>query len=94
MYIIFIDSVKNWFVVLWLNLEGWLYLYYDIEGCFCENSGIFILWLVEEKIVEDDEIELNIGLVLIKWWIEMFLEEVLIIDYNDIEKIMILKSDG
>ncbi len=69
-------------------------MYYDTEGCSCENSGIFTLRLVDEKTAEDDEIESNIGPVLIKRWTEMFLEEALTIDYNDTEKTMILKSDG
>ncbi|HAO5758424.1 TPA: hypothetical protein IQC35_000544 [Listeria monocytogenes] len=94
MYITFTDSAKNRLAALRSNLEGRLYLYYDTEGCSCENSGIFTLRLVEEKTVEDDEIESNIGPVLIKRWTEMFLEEALTIDYNDTEKTMILKSDG
>ncbi|EFO7247303.1 hypothetical protein PV598_000554 [Listeria monocytogenes] len=94
MYITFTDSAKNRLAALRSNLQGRLHLYYDTEGCSCENSGIFTLRLVEEKTAEDDEIESNIGPVLIKRWTEMFLEEALTIDYNDTEKTMILKSDG
>ncbi|MDT0016089.1 iron-sulfur cluster biosynthesis family protein [Listeria swaminathanii] len=94
MHITFTDSAKNRLAALRSNLEGRLHLYYDTEGCSCENSGIFTLRLVEEKTAEDNEIESNIGPVLIKRWTEIFLEEALIIDYDDAQKTLILKSDG
>ncbi|MBC2191161.1 hypothetical protein HCB44_02545 [Listeria sp. FSL L7-0229] len=94
MYITFTDSAKDRLHALRSNLEGQLHLYYDTEGCSCENSGIFTLRLVEGKTAEDDEIESNIGPVLIKRWTEIFLEEALIIDYDDSQKMLMLKSDG
>ncbi|ECL8004787.1 TPA_asm: hypothetical protein GZK45_03015 [Listeria innocua] len=94
MYITFTDSAINRLNALRSNLSGKLHLYYDTEGCSCENSGIFTLRLVEEKTTEDDEIDSNIGPVLIKRWTEIFLEDALTIDYNDKEKTLILKSDG
>ncbi|MBC1567704.1 hypothetical protein HCJ20_02135 [Listeria sp. FSL L7-1425] len=94
MYITFTDSAKDRLRALRSNLEGQLHLYYDTEGCSCENSGIFTLRLVEGKTAEDDEIESNIGPVLIKRWTEIFLEEALIIDYDDTQKTLMLKSDG
>lgn len=94
MYITFTESAKNRLDALRSNLEGQLHLYYDTEGCSCENSGIFTLRLVEEKTAEDDAIESNIGPVLIKRWTKIFLEEALIIDYDDAQKTLLLKSDG
>lgn len=94
MYITFTESAKNRLQALRSNLAGQLHLYYDTEGCSCENSGIFTLRLVEDKTAEDNEIDSNIGPVLIKRWTEIFLEEALIIDYDDTAKTMILKSDG
>ncbi|WP_048627041.1 iron-sulfur cluster biosynthesis family protein [Listeria ivanovii] len=94
MFITFTNSAKERLNALRAGLSGQLHLYYDMEGCSCENSGIFTLRLVEERTKEDDEIESNIGPILIKRWTEMFLEDELTIDYDDIEKTMMLKSAG
>ncbi|MBM5596050.1 hypothetical protein D8Y16_02640 [Listeria seeligeri] len=94
MFITFTDSAKKRLEALRSDLPGQLHLYYDTEGCSCENSGIFTLRLVEEKTKEDKVIESTIGPILIKQWTEIFLEDQLTIDYDDIEKTMLLKSDG
>ncbi|EFS03924.1 conserved hypothetical protein, partial [Listeria seeligeri FSL S4-171] len=49
MFITFTDSAKKRLEALRSDLPGQLHLYYDTEGCSCENSGIFTLRLVEEK---------------------------------------------
>ncbi|MGC7148053.1 iron-sulfur cluster biosynthesis family protein [Listeria ivanovii] len=61
MFITFTNSAKERLNALRAGLSGQLHLYYDMEGCSCENSGIFTLRLVEERTKEDDEIESNIG---------------------------------
>ncbi|MBC1483306.1 hypothetical protein HCJ52_12485 [Listeria sp. FSL L7-1485] len=94
MFIRFTNSAKKRLEVLRSGLPGQLHLYYDTEGCACENSGIFTLRLVEKQTKEDDEVESNIGPILIKRWTKIFLEEELIIDYDDKAKVMMLKSDG
>lgn len=62
--------------------EGLLKLKYDAEECGCVMCGVTNLWLVSELEDDDYEIETNNGGIYVEKSKEVFLDEVLTIDFN------------
>ncbi|MCQ6273796.1 iron-sulfur cluster biosynthesis family protein [Bacillus sp. V3B] len=72
--------------------EGWLKLKYDAEECGCIMCGVTNLWLVSDLEDDDYKVETNNGDIYIEKSKEVFLDEVLTIDFNDATYCFQLKS--
>jgi uncharacterized protein YqkB len=75
-----------------IGKKGWLKLKYDAEECGCVMCGVTNLWLVSELEEDDYEIETNNGGIYVEKSKEIFLDEVLTIDFNEAAHCFQLKS--
>ncbi len=72
--------------------NGWLKLKYDIEDCGCVMCGVTNLWLVSKLEEDDYEIQTNNGGIYVEKSKEVFLDDVLTIDFNETSHCFQLKS--
>ena len=71
---------------------GYLKLKYDTEDCGCVMCGVTNLWLVNELEEDDYEIQTNHGGIYVEKSKEVFLDDVLTIDFNQASHCFQLKS--
>jgi len=70
-----------------------LKLKYETEGCGCVMSGVHELWCVVAPEEDDVLITTNNGKsILVEQSKQIFLDEVLAIDYSDVTQLFMLKS--
>jgi iron-sulfur cluster insertion protein len=74
------------------NPDGYLKIYYDIDGCGCVVNGVSFLWFVKDQ--EEDEVILpsNYKPVLMQKGKEVFFDEELKIDFKEQYHLFQLKS--
>ena len=75
-----------------IGKDGWLKLKYDAEECGCVMCGVTNLWLVNELEEDDYEIQTNHGGIYVEKSKEVFLDDVLTIDFNQASHCFQLKS--
>src|SRR3954471_24626198 len=63
--------------------DGLLKLKYDTEECGCVMCGVTNLWLVSDLEDDDYRVETNNGGIYVEKSKEVFLDEVLTIDFNE-----------
>ncbi|MDZ5471111.1 iron-sulfur cluster biosynthesis family protein (plasmid) [Bacillus sp. 31A1R] len=71
---------------------GYLKLKYDTEGCGCVVSGVTALWFVKEVDEGDREVQTNGRSIYVEKSKEVFLDDIMTIDYSSSANCYQLKS--
>ncbi|MGF7030560.1 uncharacterized protein YqkB [Paenibacillus mucilaginosus] len=74
--------------------QGYIKLAYDSEGCGCSVSGVPTLWIVDEAGLFDLVKQGEPFDVLMEQKHEVFFEDAMKVDYQEIGHIFSLKSSG
>lgn len=75
------------------NLNGFLKLKYDTDGCGCAVNGVVALWFVPDLEDDDIAIETNAQTIYVEKAKTVFLDEKMKLDYSQTTNWFKLSSD-
>lgn len=94
MNITFTDTAKHRLAPFFEQNNTLLKLVFDTEGCGCSVNGVPTLWLVNAAMSEDSAAETDAFPMVYKTKDEIFFEDNMKIDFHEINKSYILKSNN
>ncbi|WP_163101077.1 iron-sulfur cluster biosynthesis family protein [Peribacillus alkalitolerans] len=94
MIITWTDTAKAKLIEKTQEQDGYLKLKYDTEGCGCVVNGVPTLWFVSELDDDDQKVETNAGDIYVEKSKQIFMDDIMKIDFVKDANCFQLKSPG